>query len=160
MTMERWLDGIDVDLTLLETRDDPDEPWTRRALAGTSVGVDPMDAYEAAQELVEAVRLMVGGKPEGKAGLARILGRDGNDYQRSLWYAVAGRGALCVAADLHWLTGILATRAELWLRRRGQDLNVVKQPDPYVTDGPEGPVGQFQASFRLGAHWDGIADRR
>lgn len=78
MTMERWLDGIDVDLTLLETRDDPDQPWTRRSLAGTSVGVDPMDAYEGAQELVEAVRSMEGGN-----GMARILGRRGNDLMRT-----------------------------------------------------------------------------
>jgi hypothetical protein len=160
MTMERWLDGIDVDLTLIETRDDPDEPWTRRALAGASVGVDPMDAYEGAQELVEAVGLMVGGNPDGKASLARILGKGGNDYQRSLWYAVAGRGALSVAADLHWLMAVLASRAEVWLGRKGWDLPVNKQPDPYVTDRPEGPVGRFRSSFELGAHWDGIADKR
>jgi len=160
MTTQRWLDGIDVDLTLLEMRDNPDEPWTRRALAGASVGVEPMDAYEEAEELVEAVRLMVGGDPQGKVELARILGKDGNDYQRNLWYAVAGRGALSVAADLHWLMAVLATRAEVWLGQKGWDRAVTKQPDPYVTDRPEGPVGRFRSSFELGEHWDGIASRR
>lgn len=55
----------------------PTSRGPRRSLAGTSVGVDPMDAYEGAQELVEAVRSMEGGN-----GLARILGRRGNDLMR------------------------------------------------------------------------------
>ena len=150
--------------------------WVDGAIAGSGdtarpimvsriTGGDPMAATQfnhgrQAEELVEAVRLMVGGNPQGKIDLARILGKTGNDYQRCLWYAVAGRGALTVAADLHWLTGILATRAEVWLGQKGWDRAVTKQPDPYVTDRPEGPVGRFRSSFELGTHWDGIADRR
>jgi hypothetical protein len=36
-----WLHDLNIDLGLIEVRDDPDTCWERRALAGASVGTDP-----------------------------------------------------------------------------------------------------------------------
>src|SRR3546814_13220438 len=37
-----WLEGIDVDAALYDIRDDDTQAWEVRALAGASIGIDPI----------------------------------------------------------------------------------------------------------------------
>ena len=86
-----WLEGIDVDAALYDIRDDDTQAWEVRALAGASIGIDPIAGLRAVIELSTAMERIVRGENDGKAQLASILGRAGDDYQRCLWYTVAGR---------------------------------------------------------------------
>lgn len=149
----RWLTSFDIDLGLCEVRDNPDEPWTKRALAGASVGVDPSDAYYAASELLNVVEWIVRGEPDGKKRLARILGCPGNDYQRCLWYMVAGRDPLGLQSDLAWLATALSARLSAMQANLANELGVHLTPDPYLSDCADGPLGVFSGDFVLAAHW-------
>lgn len=153
-----WLSGLNVDLGLMEVRDDVDEQWERRALAGASIGMDPQDALLLAHELASAIDFLVAGSPLGKIALAGILADDRNDYQRCLWYALAGRHPFSVATDVRWLVGLLRARAQQWADAIAAGRSVTKGPCPYVTDRVEGPVGDFSADFELGGQWEGIAE--
>src|SRR3546814_11636430 len=94
---DQWLEGIDIDGALYDVRDDDSQTWEARALAGASIGIDAIAGFRAVLELCEAMNRIVRGEDDGKRRLAAILGRDGDDYQRSLWYLVAGRDPISVA---------------------------------------------------------------
>ena len=148
-----WTRDLDLDLGLIEIRDCLDEHWTLRALAGASVGVDPEDALVAAAELSEAVNGLMGGFTPAKAALAAILGGRGNDYQRCLWYILAGRDPLGTAVDLGRLVELLQRRCTLAREAAAACTGVVVADDPYVTDEVDGPLGVFPAEFTLGPQW-------
>jgi hypothetical protein len=152
--------NIDIDLGLTEIRDCADEHWTFRALAGASVGCDPEDAFSAATELSQAVNGLMAGKAEAKTALAAILGGKGNDYQRCLWYNLAGRDPLGTAVDLGRLVQLLGGRTALAHRAAVLGSGVVAGPDPYVTDVVDGPLGSFSDDFTLGAQWSPFVDAR
>jgi hypothetical protein len=150
--------NIEIDLGLAEVRDCPEEHWTMRALAGASVGVDAEDALSAATELSRAVNGLMAGHAGAKAALATILGGQGNDYQRCLWYNLAGRDPLGTSVDLGRLVELLSGRAAL---ARGAAVNgsgVLVEADPYVTDEADGPLGAFSGDFTLGAQWSPFVD--
>ena len=128
-----WSHNIDIDLGLAEVRDCCDEHWTMRALAGASVGVDPEDALVATSELSGAVDGLLAGHPEAKQALAAILGGCGNDYQRCLWYNLAGRDPLGTAVDLARLVELLAARAQLARDAAVGGSGVTIAPNPYIT---------------------------
>src|SRR3546814_11087690 len=86
---DQWLEGIDIDGALYDVRDDDSQTWEARALAGASIGIDAIAGFRAVLELCEAMNRIVRGEDDGKRRLAEILGRDGDDYQRCLWYSVA-----------------------------------------------------------------------
>jgi hypothetical protein len=153
-----WSLNIDIDLGLAEVRDCNDEHWTMRALAGASVGVDPEDALSAASELSRAVNGLMAGNRETKSELATILGGRGNDYQRCLWYALAGRDPLGTSVDLGRLVELLGARAQLARNAAARGSGIVLSPAPYVTDSVDGPLGVFSPEFTLGAHWSPFAD--
>ncbi|MGL5839644.1 MAG: hypothetical protein ACRCY3_14205 [Sphingorhabdus sp.] len=88
---KRWLDPFDPDLHLKEVRDDPDAPWTRRALAGVSVGIPTRSGFQKCEELLNAILMICNGIGAGKIKLAEILSAKRDDYQRCLWFALAGR---------------------------------------------------------------------
>jgi hypothetical protein len=113
MPTVNWSRNLDLDLALIEVRDCIDAHWTLRSLCGASVGVDPHDALVAARDLSETVNALMAGEATAKLRLASILGDHGNDYQRCLWYAVAGRSPLGAAVDLHELLQLLERRAAL-----------------------------------------------
>src|SRR3546814_8904146 len=46
-----WLEGIDVDAALYDVRDDDAQAWEVRALAGASIGIDPIAGLRAVIEL-------------------------------------------------------------------------------------------------------------
>src|SRR3546814_3316108 len=110
-----WLEGIDVDAALYDMRDDDTQAWEVRALAGASIGIEPIAGLRAGIELSTAMERIVRGENDGKAQLASILGRAGDDYQRCLWYTVAGRDPLAVATSFGELEQLLAARAMLWV---------------------------------------------
>ena len=154
---DTFLKEIDVDLALREARDNVDEPWTRRALAGLSVGMPIQDAAQSAAELLSAVNLLCAGVKRGKAKLCEILGNGCDDYQRALWYTVAGRGPLVIAGDLFWLSALLERRMLIGLYAEVNELGYTKSPSPYVDIVAEAPRGRFIADFTLGEAWEGIA---
>lgn len=153
-----WMRNIDLDLGLTEIRDSGDEQWTLRALAGASVGVEPEEAYSAAHELSEAVNGLMAGIDGSKAALARILGGRGNDYQRCLWYSVAGRDPLGTAVDLARLVELLDRRRMLAREAAAAMTGVMAAHDPYVTDEVDGPLGVFSPDFKLGRQWRPFAE--
>src|SRR3546814_16746573 len=50
-----WLEGIDVDAALYDIRDDDTQAWEVRALAGASIGIDPISGLSAVIELSPAL---------------------------------------------------------------------------------------------------------
>lgn len=150
---ESWLEGIDVDATLYEVRDDDAQSWELRVLAGASIGIDPIGGFRAVLELSDAVERIVRGEEEGKRRLARILDRTGDDYQRCLWYTVAGRDPLTVASCFGELEKLMAARATMWVTTGREGLAPTKSDNPYWTKKPEGPRARFDANFELGEHW-------
>ena len=148
-----WTRDLDLDLGLAEIRDCFDEHWTLRALAGASVGVDPEDAFAGASELSEAVNGLMAGFAGAKPALATILGGRGNDYQRCLWYILAGRDPLGTAVDLGRLVELLERRCALAREAAVAGTGVAVAQDPYVTDEVDGPLGVFSAEFKLGRQW-------
>jgi hypothetical protein len=148
-----WVRNIEIDLGLAEVRDCGDEHWTMRALAGVSVGVDPEDALSAASELSGAINGLMSGRADAKAALAGILGGRGNDYQRCLWYVLAGRDPLGTSVDLGRLVELLVRRAGLARHAAVNGSGVRLEANPYVTDEADGPLGVFSTEFTLGAHW-------
>lgn len=148
-----WLEGIDVDAALLDVRDDDSQSWDLRALAGASVGIDPIGGFRAVLELHDAVERIVRGEAEGKKRLARILGRTDDDYQRCLWFTVAGRDPLSVATCFDELEKLMAARAATWVEASRRGLVPAKSNNPYWTTRPEGPRARFDEQFELGEHW-------
>lgn len=151
--ISEWTKNIDIDLGLTEIRDSVDEQWTLRALAGASVGVEAGDAYAAARELSDIVNGLMAGIDGSKAALATILGGRGNDYQRCLWYNLAGRDPLGTAVDLARLVQLLGRRRELAREAASAMTGVSIAHDPYVTDEVDGPLGSFSGEFTLGRQW-------
>lgn len=149
-----WLEGIHVDAALLDVRDDDSLSWEVRALAGASIGIDPIGGFRAVLELSDALERIIRGESEGKRRLTQILGRRGDDYQRCLWYTVAGRDPLAVATCFNELEKLMAARASLWVDTSRRGLAPSKSDNPYWTSSPEGPQAEFDASFELGEHWE------
>ena len=152
-----WMRDLDLDLGLIEIRDCADEHWTLRALAGASVGVDPEDAFSAAAELADAVNGLMAGFDCAKVAVATILGGRGNDYQRCLWYALAGRDPLGTAVDLGRLVELLGARRALARKAAVTGTGVAVARDPYVTDEADGPLGVYSPEFTLGPQWHPFA---
>jgi hypothetical protein len=147
MLVECFVDVFDLDLGLIDHRDDVDLHWSRRALAGLSVGMPAGDAFHAARELMNAVQLIVSGSRRGRVKLAEILGNKCDDYQRALWYTVSGRDPFGVLADLSWLVGELEARLKAAVEMNAKGISVTTGTSPYACNGPKGPVGVFSSEF-------------
>jgi hypothetical protein len=112
---------------------------------------------QAVIELETALTAVLRGDHAGKSALARILSATGHDYQRALWYNLAGRHPLTVASALSELRKVMEARAEMWLSAAAQALSR-RWSQPYFTDRQEGPRGIFSPAFSLGSQWRGIAE--
>lgn len=155
---QEWLDSLDVDLALKEVRDCPDEPWTKRAIAGASVGTEVRTAYEEAAELLSIFDLMAVGLPEAKPQLSQLLGARGNDYQRCLFYSLAGRPPLECIVSLRWLVDALRARVQLARQCIVADLDYTTGPPAYSYDESDGPLGTFPLDYRLSDQWQWVFD--
>jgi hypothetical protein len=154
-----WMEAndVDLDLGLIEVRDNPDEHWTMRALAGHSVGMPVGEGYRAVHELQWAVGLLANGAERGREELTKILGADRIDYQRALFYALAGRGPIAMVIDLNRLLHLMRARQSVARWARSKRLKTTLQNSPYCHyDGPEVPPGEYSANFDLKDAWEGL----
>jgi hypothetical protein len=154
MTPDRFYHRFDLDITLRDASLDPEVRPTRRMIAAACLGMEVEDAYYSVRELRDAVGELHEGSVRGKRRLADILGNDGtDDFQRCIYYALAGKGVIEMLDDLMWLEDILEIRgrlAGLLLRSRARPMPL---RDPYVAKEPDGPVGRIDADFTQGPSW-------
>jgi hypothetical protein len=89
----------------------------------------------------------------GRAKLAAILSNSCDDFQRAIYYCLAGRGVVEMAEAMDWLLALLKARGRTaaWLSRsrvRRKDLI-----SPYVSEAPDGPLVSANPDFELGQSW-------
>ena len=122
-------------------------------LANACIGVEAYDAYYSTRELYDALSGIHEGEQNAKPVLARILSTNCDDFQRCLYYCVAGRCVVQMLDDLAWLIELLEARTIISadLLRQGK----VPQPRnaPYISAEPDGPVASADAGFELGQSW-------
>lgn len=123
-----WLDAgaylasYAFELPLRDALDDPELDPVRRALAALGMGIGLDHGYLAAGELLEAMRLIAddraadvpSGQGRGANLLRDILDTPGDDYQRSLWYAVSRCGIDAAAEHLAWLVATMYARGAMF----------------------------------------------
>lgn len=150
----RFLSAFDLDVTLRDAALDEHNRPTRRMIANAAIGMHVEDAYFSVRELREAVSWIHEGETGGKRKLASILSNPvGDDFQRCIYFCLAGRGVVEMLDDLLWLEELLEARGRIAgeMHRRG----VGSRPlvGPYVADEPDGPVVAATDEFRQGASW-------
>lgn len=144
---------FDIDVTLRDAALDEDNRPTKRALANACIGVEPFDTYYSTRELLDALVAVHEETEKGKAKLAQILSAHCDDFQRCLYYSLAGRGVVQMLDDLGWLLGLLKARTEIAadLMRQGRQMRLFDPP--YISAQPDGPVPSVTADYELGPSW-------
>lgn len=133
MTTGSFVGRFDLDLGLRDASLDPANRPTRRMLAAAAIGTEVNDAYYAAVELREAIEWVHDGHPGGKLKLSMILGNACDDYQRCLYFILAGRGIVQMLEDLDWLESLLEARGRVagkLFKRRVPIMPQVRPPLP------------------------------
>jgi hypothetical protein len=153
MKLNNVLEGFDLDIGLRDVSCDPDVAPVRRAIAGLCIGVGIDDAWLSVRELREAVSLVHEGAEGSKGRLAAILSNPCDDFQRAIYYCLAGRGVGEMAEAMDWLIDILKARGRTaaWLSRLR--LRRKELVSPYVSEAPDGPLVSPDADFELGRSW-------
>ena len=144
---------FDIDIVLRDASIDPHNRPTRRIIANAAIGVAADDAYYSLRELREAVSWVHEGDERGKPRLKRMLANECDDYQRCLYYALAGRGIVQMLDDLEWLEDILEARARVVgavRRAKGRCMPLVA---PYVASDPDGILPAAEGDFVQGPSW-------
>ncbi|KAK0331790.1 hypothetical protein LTR94_027521, partial [Friedmanniomyces endolithicus] len=149
MQQADFIGAFDLDTVLIELSVDLDIRVTRRMLAGACIGSDPEDAYLSARELRESLEWIHEGQEAGKGKLTTILETPCDDFQRCLYYCVAGKGVVTMLDDLVWLEKLLEARGRLAARLYRDKAAVKPLVNPYVASEPDGPVGRFDPAFRI-----------
>ena len=144
---------FDIDIMLRDAAVDPHNRPTRRMIANAAIGIDADDAYYSLRELREAVSWVHEGDPRGKPKLKRMLGNQCDDYQRCLYYALAGRGIVQMLDDLEWLENILEARARTVGAVRHGKGRCMPLVAPYVAGEPDGIVPLAEGDFQQGPSW-------
>lgn len=153
MEMPDLLGRFDLDLTLRDASLDPANRATRRMLAAAAIGTEVNDGYYAAVELREAVQWVHEGEPGAKLKLSMILGNQCDDYQRCLYFILAGRGIVQMLDDLMWLEELLEARGRVAGKLFKRRSPVMPQVRPYVASEPDGPLVAVNRQFQQGASW-------
>lgn len=153
MKLSDFVDRFDLDLILRDESLDPLNTPTRRAIAALSIGVSPEDAYYSTRELREAVQWVHEGEIGGKARLARILSTGCDDYQRCIYYSLAGRGVCRIMDDLEWLEEKLLNRGQLTRKLFREKARTMPLVNPYVSSKPDGPLVSPDPDFVEGPSW-------
>jgi hypothetical protein len=159
MQLPNWFtrhcaEPFDIDAELKEIADSDHEQNSLRVLALLSLGLPAEEAFLRTRELLETVQLSASDIPAGKRRLAALLGLQENDYQRAVYYALAGRGALAMLCDLQRLTNVLESRYLLSIAAHNHDVELSQPFNPYLTDKPDGPLGTFDPDYTLSDIWD------
>ena len=151
--LAEFCDGFDLDIALRDASCDPDLLPVHRAIAALCIGMDIDDAFYSVRELREAVTLVLNDAAGGREKLVRILANRCDDFQRALYYVMAGRGVVAMLEALDWLSGQLVARGRVAgsLSRR----RIPRKPlqSPYVSEEPDGPIVAGDTRFPLGRSW-------
>lgn len=153
MKSSPFTEGFDIDITLRDAALDPDNSPNRRALANLAIGMEVNDAYYSVRELRETIQWVHEGVSGGKKRLATILGNDCDDYQRAIYYALAGRGLVNMLDDLVWLEHLLHARGRIAGEAVRNKIVVANLTDPYIVKEAAAPVGKFDPNFTEGPAW-------
>src|SRR3546814_18399187 len=95
------LDPLDCDVALRDAAWDESNRPTQRMIANASLVMHLEDAYYSVRELREAVTWVHEGVVGGKRKLASQLANpDGDDFQRCIYFCLAGRGVVDMIDDL------------------------------------------------------------
>lgn len=149
-----FLDRFDLDISLRDAALDPENRPTRRMIANAAIGMHVEDAYYSVRELREAVGWVHEGVSEGKRRLTAILSNDaGDDFQRCIYYCLAGRGVVAMLDDLLWLEDLLEARGRVAGEMHRRKTRTMPLVPPYVAQEPDGPLVGADADFRQGRSW-------
>ena len=149
MISDEFLDAINVDTALIDAAEHEFTHPVLKVFLLLSIGTDPEAAYDAAEELASALNQLARDETVAKHRLAQILGRPGRDYQRALFYSVAGRGIYSNAAQLNALVPLLQARRDVWASMTQAGRPVSTQGQSYLAPAGEGPQGTFNPDFEL-----------
>ena len=106
------------------------------------------------RELREAVSWVHEGIPTGKAKFTAILANDGaDDFQRCIYFCLAGRGVVGMLDDLMWLEDLLERRGRVAGEMQRLNARVMPLTNPYVADAPDGPLVARSGDFTQGPSW-------
>ena len=146
---------VDLEFSLEDALCNPKLASSKRVLAGLCIGMDEEDALAAVNELHAAVAAAVGSGSAGAERLMEVLSnRACDDFQRALYYALAGRGLDNMVTSLRWLREVLRVRRRASSWAQLNDVPIVREPNPYVSDRPDGPVPAFEPNVQFGPSWD------
>lgn len=154
MTTSEFLDRFDLDITLQDASLDPENPPARRMIANAAIGVEPLDAYYAVREVREAVEWTHEGRAEGKGKLAGVLSNPrADDFQRTIYFCLAGRGVVAMLDDLQWLEDLLERRGRVAGQMMRAKVRLLPLLNPYVAAEPDGPLVENHGDFAQGSSW-------
>ena len=149
-----FLDPFDLDVALRDAALDEQIRPTRRMIANAAMGMHAEDAYYSTRELRAAVACVHEGEVDGKRKLAAILSNaDCDDFQRCLYFCLAGRGVVEMLDDLIWLEELLEARGRIAGEMHRGKVRIFPLVSPYVADEPDGPVVEATGDFRQGRSW-------
>ena len=150
----RFLSAFDLDVTLRDAALDEHNRPTRRMIANAAIGMHVEDAYFSVRELREAVSWIHEGETGGKRKLASILSNPvGDDFQRCIYFCLAGRGVVDMIDDLLWLERLLEARGRVAGDVRRRQVGLGALVSPYVADAPDGPIVAAAEDFPQGPSW-------
>lgn len=154
MTTPGFRDRFDLDIALRDASLDPENRPTRRMIANAAIGMDADDAYYSVRELREAVSWVHEGVPAGKLKLSEILANDGSDdFQRCIYFSLAGRGVVAMLDDLEWLEDLLERRGRVAGEQKRLKASLMPLVNPYVAAVPDGPIVKLDRDFDQGPSW-------
>jgi hypothetical protein len=154
MITAKFRERFDLDITLRDAALDAENRPTRRMIANAAIGMEVDDAYYSVRELREAVSWVHDGVPAGKLKLSEILANDGSDdFQRSIYFSLAGRGVVAMLDDLEWLEDLLERRGRVAGEQRRLKATLMPLINPYVAAAPDGPVVKLDGDFDQGPSW-------
>ena len=148
-----YVGKFDLDLELRDAGCDERLSPTQRMIANAAIGIEPQDLYYATRELREAVDWVNACEPDGKRRLARILATPCDDFQRCLFFCLAGRGVGQMLEDLDWLEALALGRAKLAIEMDCAGIPVLPPENPYLAACPDGPLVDAAAEFTEGPSW-------
>jgi hypothetical protein len=149
-----YIEPFDFDVALRDAALDDQNRPTRRMIANAAIGMHIEDAYYSVRELREAIRWIHDGEIGGKRKLSAILSNPScDDFQRCIYFCLAGRGVVEMLDDLAWLEDMLEARGRVAGDIRRKRVRARPLVSPYVADEPDGPVVAASEDFRQGRSW-------
>lgn len=155
MKLAQFVKHFDPEITLRDAALDPENSPSRRAIANLCLGMAFDDAYYSIGGLRQALGLIHEG--QAKAGTVELVdilsNKHCDDFQRAIYYALAGRGIVDMLASLDWIMGILEWRARTAGKLVKMGVRMMPLADPYVASEPDGPLVDDTVDIRFGPSW-------